>query len=522
MSLIVNKKDLSPKEEALLLKQSKIQELRTNFNPYPKTHKLYKDMGSYYIFPRAIGIPGKTWQEYHSLPDYKIKFTCSTKLFTGNDGENPDIRGENRNQVEIINECMKQFKERGYSFLNLSTGLGKTLCAMHAIQKLGRRALFIVFNLELQQQTYDEIKKNTDARVVWFRGKKEPPPDTQIVVCGLVKAAKSDIKFLSSFQTLVLDECDQTAAISYLPVFLKSCPTYLLGLSATIKKSNGFEKMMYKYFGSKDEFIYRFIKKPNASVVKYQTNFIPNIETKVNVLGDIQIDQHEINKSLAENVDRNELIANLVYEKSLDGQCLVLSPRKENIHWLYEKLLERVSGKSKKEFLKQCDQFLKPKWKEYLKEFTLVEKAKFISENSKRQSLRESAAAFYKASQMVDFKTVGKKNIDKNCQILIGGLMSCGRGFDCKAKYVFILGIPPNLTQFAGRLRDPFGSIYIFVDKWDKFENDWTKKSMPYLRQLGCKIFFQTQGDDAHQPYILVKKKKEVYVPILDDFSGEN
>lgn len=522
MSLIVDKKDLTAKEEAQLLKLSKIQELRTNFNPFPKTYKLYADMGKYYIFPRAIGIKGKTWQEYHGLPDYKIKFKCNFKLFTGNGGSNPDDKNQDRNQVADVNIAITELREKGFSFLEWSTGYGKTRCFIETIRLLERRALVVVFNSALQDQSFKEIKKNTDARVYWFRGNKVPPPDAQIVVCGLVKAAKCDIKFLSSFQMVVLDECDQTAAISYLPLFLKCCPTYLLGLSATIKKSNGLEKMMYKYFGPKEGFIYRFITKPNSSVIKYQTNFVPNIETKVNVLGDLQVDQHEINKSLAENVERNRLIADLVYEKSQDGQCLVLSPRKENIFWLYEYLLAKVIKKPKKEFLTAYNEFLKPKWKAYIKDWPIKDQAKYISDHSKRRVLRETAEKYYNATKQVDFKTVGKKDIDKESRILIGGLMSCGRGFDCKAKYVFILGIPPNLTQFAGRLRDPFGSIYIFVDKWEKFESDWTRKSMPYLRQLGCKIFFQNQGDEEYQPYIVQRKKKEpVYESILGEMSEE-
>lgn len=517
MSLIIPKDTLTAKQEALLLKQSKIQELRTNFKPFPKTHKLYADMGTFYIAPRAIGIPGKTWQEYYSLPDYKIKFNCLTQLFTGNQGDNPDDRGEDRNQVELVENAVKNLKDYGMAFLNVSTGAGKTLSSMHVIKKLGRRCLVVVFNLELQKQMYEEIKKNTDVRVYWYKLNDVPPKDAQIVVCGLVKAANCDVQFLSTFQTLVLDECDQTAAISYIPLFLKCCPTYLLGLSATIKKSNGFEKMMYKYFGNKDTFITMFITKPNVSVIKYQTNFVPNIETKVNTLGEVQIDKAEIDRSLAENEERNQLIADLVYEKSKDGQCLVLSPRKENIIWLYNNLYNKIIKPKRQAFYNACKDHLKPKWKEYIESWTELEQAQYIADNSKKVVLREAARELYETSKQIDYKTVGKKNIDKTCRILIGGLQSCGRGFDCKAKYVFILGVPPNLIQFAGRLRDPNGFIYIFVDKYQKFELDWIQKSMPYLRKLECKLFFQNNGEKEIFPYVAPRRGKKEEISLLDD-----
>lgn len=517
MSLIIDKVDLSPKEEALLLKLSKVKELRTNFNPYPKTYKLYVDAGSSYIFPRAIGIKGKTWQEYYSLQDYNIKFSCKKQLFTGNAGNNPDKDGQDRNQYETVKEGVKILKDTGYVFYNFSTGYGKTQCAIETIRQLGRRCLWLVYNSELQKQTFSEIKENTNAKVYWFQGKDSPPDTAQIVICGLVKATRLDSSFLSTFQTLVLDECDQTAAKSYFPLFLKSCPTFLLGLSATTKKSNGMEKVMYKYFGEKETFIYRFIEKPNSTIVKFQTPFVPNIQTQVNTLGQLQVDQHEISKSLAENLDRNRLVLDIVYEKAKDGQCLVLSPRQENIHWLARKLSIMYTRIPKEKFLTAMQIHLKPKWKELLHDHPLEFRAEYIIQYSKNSILVHSAKRYIDAMKMVDYKTVGKKNIDKTSRVLIGGLQSCGRGFDCRAKYLFLLGIPPNLTQFVGRLRDPNGFVYIFVDQYQKFESDWSKKAMPYLRKLGCQLFFQNV-DEEMKPYAVEAKVAvdEECVELLD------
>jgi len=520
MSLIIDKKDLTPKEEALLLRMSKVKELRSNFNPFPKTYKLYVDTGSSYIYPRSIGIKGKTWQEYYGLPNYSIKFTCKKQLFTGNGGDNPDKDGQDRNQYETVKECVTLLKSQGFVFCHVSTGYGKTICATEITRKLERRTLWIVFNQVVQEQTFTEIKENTTAKVYWFRGKDEPPDDAQIVICGLVKATRLEQSFLATFQTIVLDECDQTAAKSYFPLFLKSCPTYLLGLSATIKKSNGMEQVMYKYFGDKSGFIYRFIEKPHSSIIKYQTPFIPNIETNVNVLGQLQIDQHEINKSLAENIDRNRMILDLVVEKAKEGQCLVLSPRQENIHWLARKLTTKYTKGVREKFLETIEIHLKPKWKEMLSTHPLEFQAEYIVKHSKNSELVESAGKYLGAIKMVDYKTVGKKNLDKTSRILIGGLQSCGRGFDCRAKFLFLLGIPPNLTQFVGRLRDPNGFVYIFVDRYQKFESDWSKKAMPYLRKLGCQLFFQNHGEEM-QPYVVAPKIKEPVEPISllgDDF----
>lgn len=528
MSIIVAKSSLTPKQEAFLLKESKVKELRSNFNPFPKTYKLYQDRGQDYICPRAIGIPGKTWQQHYSLPDYKVTFTVNGKLFTGTDGDNPDLDNpveQRRDQKTTVELGLQLLRERGYAFYNFSTGYGKTKCAIETIRQLGRRALIVAFNEEIQKQTYLEIKQNSTAKVFWYNShtKKTPPDDAQIVICGLIKATRQDINFLASFQTLVLDECDQTAAKSYFPLFLKCCPTYLLGLTATLKKSNGLESVLYKYFGPKDQLIYRFIEKPNSKVIKFQTNFVPNVETSVNVLGQLQINQHEINKSLAENPERNRMIMELVHTASQDGQCLVLSPRTENIVWIATQLEKRVVRGPRKRFEEMMKEHLKPKWKELLDGRELKTRAEYIIQWSRNSALKKSAADYLVATSLVDYKTVGKKSINKTSRILIGGFQSCGRGFDCKAKYLFLLGIPPNLTQFIGRLRDPNGTVYIFVDKYAKFESDWLKKSMPYLRKLGCQLFFQNQGSSDVQPYAVPKGtgRKVERESILDDVLGE-
>lgn len=437
MSLFIDKKDLTPKQEAQLLKLSKIRELVTQYKPFPKTFKLYLDLETKYVFPRSIGLTGKTWQEYHNTPINRISFENQKHPFTGNSGPYPDIRGEDRDQETAIQEGITRLKETGSAFYHFSTGYGKTQCAIETIRRLKRVTLWVVFNREVQEQTYKAFIKDTTARVYWYNTTKIPPDDAQVVIVGLVKACKLEPKFLSRFQTVVLDEVDQTAASSYFPLFLKIFPTYLLGLSATIKKSNGLDKALYKYFGT--DFIYRFIEKPLAKVIKYQTEYVPNIETLINMKGDVEVDKHEVNRSLAENLERSREILQLIKSESKKGQILVLSPRKENILWLSRKL------------------------------------TKHGFEN--------------------DYKTVNKKKIDKTKPILLGGLMGCGRGFDCDAKILIILNVPPNLTQYIGRLRDPEGTVYIFVDKYEKFEYDWSKKLMPYLKKLGCQLFFQI-GDE--------------------------
>jgi len=157
---------------------------------------------------------------------------------------------------------------------------------------------------------------------------------------------------------------------------------------------------------------------------------------------------------------RNKVALQLIKDVSTQGQVLVLSPRKENIVWLAERLTR--------------DGY----------------------EN--------------------DYKTVGKKKMDKKKPILLGGLQGCGRGYDTEAKILVILGIMSKPTQFVGRLRDPEGKVYVLVDKYEKHEKIWLENWMPYLRKLECAVFFQVQGEDEIKEYIVKRRSKKDVSLLMD------
>ena len=444
MSLYVDKKSITPKQKLQLLKLCKVKEVVKNpvFQKFPKTYKLYKETPDDYIIPRTVAkimnVHGKSFREKHSLKINKVKFSCSMPLY-GKD--NPDPKAENRDQESNVQLAVTSLKEKGYCFLNFSTGFGKSLSALHVIQRLKVTCLFLVKAVENQKQTYKSFKDASDARVHHYVGKKVPPNDAQIVVCGLIKACKLSTTYLSRFQFVIIDEADEAMAPSFFELLKKFCPDYFLGLSATMKKSTGLDKALYKYFGEKPDILVEFITKPNVTAVKVQTRFKPNIEYKT-VNGEFQIDRHEMSRSLAVNNDRNRFICKFIKHHCTDGQVLILSPRTENI-----------------------------------------------------PILAEMATKYNKTS---DFKTVGKSTIDKSVDVLVVGMMGAGRGFDCKCKYLFLLGTPINAIQNIGRLRDPNGTIFLFVDNDDRSELGFKRKSLPHLKKLKTKIYF---CNDYSEPF---------------------
>lgn len=434
MSLIVDKKDLTDGQIAYLYKQAKVSKVKTAFMQFPKPIRLWGFDGKRFWFPMGLNLPGKSYHEYHNIPDTKVKFDVKLDLYD----EYSDPSGLKRDQTRIYADALENLAHHGSAFLYLSTGFGKSIILTKIIQALRAKAAIFVFSSQLQKDIVKMLKANTNAKVFHYIGKKEPPMDTDIDVIGLKKGSALSPDFLSRYQTMVIDEVDQMPAEGSLPLMRRIAPKYLVGLTATLERSDGLHTALFKYWGDKKYYITRFVEKPDATLIKYQTNFMPVIEhdSEGKVKNDI------LANSIASNEDRHACIERLV--RSLKGKkILILSDRTEEILALYE----RLKGES-------CD-----------------------------------------------YKTGKKTNMDKNKRILIGGYKSCGRGYDVPGLDVVILLTSfRNVKQYEGRLRSECGYIYDFVDNAYIFESRW-KTRLAWYRKRKMNIKFQIDGIDEIRDY---------------------
>lgn len=434
MSRIIEKEELTDGQIAYLYKAAKVSTLRTPRNPFPRPIKLWLFDGKCFWFPSSLPLPGKTFREHFGVKKYNAKFETTIELF---DGISP-ITGLFCDQTRIFADALEDIANHGSVLLNLSTGFGKSLLMTMIIQALGRKALIIVYSTGLQKDIVTMLKAKTTAKVHHFTGTKEPAPDTQIDVIGMRKASTLSAKFLSRYQTVVFDEVDQLPAKGSLPMMKRMAPDYLIGLTATIERADGLHTALFKYWGDKKHYIKRLVLKPDVTLVKYQTNFVPEIEYDAD--GSIRNDI--LSNSIASNTKRHAAIERLV--RSLRGKkILILSDRTDEILALYARLEDL-----------DCD-----------------------------------------------YKTGKKKDMDKEKRILIGGFKSCGRGYDVPGlEVVILLSSFRNVKQYEGRLRSHQGFIYDFVDCAPIFEARW-KTRLTWYRTRDMKIKFQIDGMDEIRDY---------------------
>ena len=427
MSKIVKRSELSNDEIATIFREAKVTEIRTSHNPFPKPKRLFGVDDNRFWIPRHLSIPGKSYREFYDCKEYRAKFDVHMPLLNSE----TDTSGLNRDQNMVYCEALWELGTYGTCFLHVSTGFGKSMLGTHLIHALERKAAIFVYSSQLQSDWVKNLAKSTNARVYHYKT-KEPPGNSQIDIIGLKKGSALSPEFLSRYQTVVIDEVDQVMSPECMKLLLKIAPDYLIGMTATLERTDGLHAAFDKYFGHKSTYITRFIEKPNAIVIKYQTEYVGVEEYDGN--GDL-IDT-VLCDSIATNKDRHKSIERLV--RSLEGKSiLILSNRIYEIQCLYE-------------LLKDLD---------------------------------------------VDYKTDKKKTIDVTRRILIGGYKSFGRGFDRPGlEVVIMLSSFRNVKQYEGRLRSDCGYVYDFVDKNSIFENRW-KSRLTWYNKRKMIIKYQIDGN---------------------------
>lgn len=240
-------------------------------------------------------------------------------------------------------------KKKEYGVFRAPTGSGKTITTLWVIAETGVATLILVHTSELLYQWRDKIREflvypsgeSYEAGLVGD-GHREYKPITVAIKNSLMESVVE-----REFGMLVVDECHRAPAETFAEVIGKINTKYLLGLTATTKRSDGLDKLIYYYMGDlvhsiesdRLEKLGRIIK-PELKVI--QTNFSYYMKSVHQ--------RHAMIQALTKDKDRNTLIAYHV-NKQLEthkGIALIISDRKEHCESLKQLLL---NGKIKAEIL---------------------------------------------------------------------------------------------------------------------------------------------------------------------------
>ncbi len=224
-------------------------------------------------------------------------------------------------QRQPVEDCLRH----DHGLLSAPPGAGKTVMACHMIAQRQQPAIVLVHTKELLWQWRDRIKSflGVEAGIIGD-GKQD-------IKCVTIATAQSLIKMAEEaaphFGFLIADECHHAPAMQYVQVIEQFDCKYLLGLSGTPYRRDGLSRVIYWHLGD----LTGQIEKADliasgdlcaADVVWTKTNFETQVDASENYTTALS--------ELAENDERNQLIARTVAKDTGDGISLVLSDRKQH------------------------------------------------------------------------------------------------------------------------------------------------------------------------------------------------
>jgi superfamily II DNA or RNA helicase len=263
--------------------------------------------------------------------------------------------------------ALEKIAEKDFGVIVSPPGSGKTIIGLEIIAQKRQPALIIVHRQQLFDQWIERIQSflKIPKREIGQIGNQKFTIGKEITVAMIQSLTRRDeiSEIANSFGTIIVDECHHIPAKSFREAIVNFNSFYLYGLTATPKRKNNDEKLIYVYIGN---ILYNAEQK-----VQIKEN---NIKAEVNIREtnlyapfDYKIDKYEtISRILIHDTQRNALIVEDI-EKHVNRfkTILLLTERKAHVDILNLYLKDKFetitihgddseqSRKSKLEQLKQ-------------------------------------------------------------------------------------------------------------------------------------------------------------------------
>lgn len=215
-------------------------------------------------------------------------------------------------------------------------GSWKTIMALKIIEQKKKPALIILHRKELLNQWKDRISSffwidKKDIWQIWWWKDKIWKQVTVAMIQGLSKN-KNLSNLGSNFWTIIIDECHHIPAKTFRETISQFSPHFMYWFTATPKRKNSDEKLIYTY-------VWDIISEIDSEDIKYNSqnkdktskNSIIIRETDLFVPFNYKLDKYEtVSKVLIYDTKRNKIIIDdIILEIENKKKILILTERKE-------------------------------------------------------------------------------------------------------------------------------------------------------------------------------------------------
>jgi len=240
-------------------------------------------------------------------------------------------------------DALNKTREKDFGVIVSPPGSGKTIIGLELIAEKQQPALIIVHRQQLLDQWVDRIQNflGIPKKEIGQIGNQKNTIGKIITVAMIQSLARMDDLFALSnaFGLIIIDECHHIPAKSFREAIVQLNTYYLYGLTATPKRKNNDEKLIYVYIGN----ILHEVKQNEYLASKNIRTEINIRETELFAPFDYKIDKYEtISRILIHDTRRNSMIIEDI-GKNADRfkTILILSERKSHVDILNLYLKEK-------------------------------------------------------------------------------------------------------------------------------------------------------------------------------------
>lgn len=250
-----------------------------------------------------------------------------------------NLRDNQKIPAQIV---MKSYKEKGGGILHLQCGFGKTILALYFVAQLGVKTMVIVHKEFLMNQWTERINQCLPgAKIGRIQGKIFDIKNKDIVLVMLqtLWRKKFPLHAFDSFGHLIIDECHRIPSEKFSRALQKVSTKYMLGLTATPKRTDGLMKVLKWYIG---DIIYsqKLISNNNVDVERYTLSsrdgydkVLMDFRGRAKVSTMINNICYNLKRSIYIVKVINKIIKN--YTNINDRQILVLTDRRKHLEDIF-------------------------------------------------------------------------------------------------------------------------------------------------------------------------------------------
>ena len=293
----------------------------------PESFKVYQENNDYISIPKHYGI------KKFGKPDINKEIN-GLKI-------NIKFNGELRSkQKEIVDKVIPHINTNDGGVLCLPCAAGKTVLSLYLASIFQVKTLVIVHKTFLLNQWKERAEQFTNAKIGIIQQNKIEIDNKDIVIGMLQSIAKDkyDSTIFNDFGMVIFDEAHHAPSQYFSKALPIIASKITIGLSATPKRSDKLEKILYWYFG---DIMYKSPVEENSKVLVNIINYnLSHEKFKEYKLYNGEINRAKTINKITTIGRRNKFIIDVMEEiiQEPNRKILVLSDRIEHLQTLKNRL----------------------------------------------------------------------------------------------------------------------------------------------------------------------------------------